>query len=138
MKIKIKSLIFAFSLFLNSLFILLFVLASFSRTSHISFFSMGDQYITTAAITSIPYGAHASIEFIDITLRPGERAFLQFAIVSSAGRGNLLITPLFDPHIVNVTQTGAGIEITALSYGTTVLQTLTNDGIRNIARVNVL
>lgn len=137
MQIKVKSLIFGFSLFLNGLFVLLLVLASFSKTSSFLFLDLED-YTAAAAVISVPRSSSASVELITLGLKPGEKAHIQFSVISGRKKqANLLFTPLYDPNVVSVSQTGFGLEITALREGTALVQTLTNDGIRDVARITV-
>ena len=137
MKNKIKSVSFIISLLLNGAFILLFVLAARSDTSHISFFAPSDGYITAAALVSFPKDGSASFELIELALKPRDKAYLQFSFSSDKKQGNLLLNALYDISIISVAQTGCGIEITALSQGETVMQALTNEGIKNVAIITV-
>jgi len=137
MKFKIKSILFGLSLFLNGFFILLFVFASQVKTSNISYFSPGDGYITAAAVVSFPHNGEAVFQLIEISLNTGEKAFLQFSIVSDRKQGNMLLNALYDPEIISVSHTGYCIEITALSQGSTLMQILSNDGIKDIALIRV-
>lgn len=137
MQIKFKSLLLGLSLFINGFFILLLIISGFSKTSSFSFFNQ-DNYITAAAVVSVPKTQSASVELIDINLSPGENAYLQFSIISGQKKqGNLLFTPLYDPNIVSVNQTGFGLEITALRTGSTLIQTLSNDGIKDVAHITI-
>jgi len=137
MQIKIKSLLFAFSLFFNAVFILLIILSGHSKISTFSFFNR-ENYITAAAVVSVPDTQTASVELITINIKPGDKAYLQFSVISSQKKqGNFLFNALYDPNIVSVSQTGFGLEITALREGSTLMQTLANDGIKDIAMVNV-
>jgi len=137
MQIKIKSLLFGLSLFLNVLFILLLSMSGFSKTSTFSFFNP-DNYITAAAVVSVPKTQRASVELIDINVSPGEKAFLQFSIISGQNKqGNMLFNALYDPNVISISQTGFGLEITALRAGSTLIQTLANDGIKDVARITI-
>jgi len=137
MQIKIKSVIFVLSLFVNAVFILLFIMSGFSKTSSFSFFNP-DNYLTAAAVVSVPKSASASVELITINIKPQDKAYIQFSVISSDRKqGNLIFTPLYDPDIINTTQTGLGLEITALKEGSTLMQTLSNDGIKNVALITV-
>jgi len=137
MQIKVKSLLFGLSLFLNVSFVLLFIMSGFSKTSSFSFFNP-DNYITAAAVVSVPKTKSASVELIDINICPGEKAYLQFSVISGKNKqGNVLFNALYDPNVVSIVQTGLGLEITALRIGSTLIQTLANDGIKNIANVTI-
>jgi len=142
MQIKTKSFIgkflVAISVFLNILFFALVFLARNSKTSTFSFYSQ-DNYTTAAAVISIPKGQSAAFELMSLDLKPGDKAFIQFSFISGQNKqANLLFTPLFDPNIISVSNTGFGIEITALREGNTLMQTFTNDGIKNVANITVI
>ncbi len=47
----------------------------------------------------------------------------------------MLATPLFDPEFISVRQTPLGLEITAIASGSTLIQTLTQDGIKDLSRI---
>ena len=136
MNVKFKSVVFALSLFLNALFILLFSLAAFSQTSSLSFFSPGG-YTSFASVAGFPSNENAVFNPVELTLKPREKAYLQYSVVSGGRQGNLIIAPIYDPKIISVAQTGYGIEITALNEGSTLMQTLTNDGVKDVALVTV-
>jgi len=137
MKFKIIPILFGFSLFLNSFFVMMFVFASLSKTSNISVTAPDDDYITAAAVASFPRNGEVVFELIEISLNTGDKAFLQFAVVSDRKQGNMLLNTLYDPEIISVSHTGYGIEITALSQGSTLMQTLSNDGIKDVALIRV-
>jgi len=143
MQIKTKSFIkkflVALSVSLNILFFSLISLALNSKTSTFSFYSP-DNYTTAAAVISIPKGKgqSAAVELMSLNLKPGDKAFIQFSVISGQNKqANLLFTPLFDPNVISVSNTGFGLEITAVREGNTLMQTLTNDGIKNIANITV-
>jgi len=136
MRIKIRPILFVVSLVVNGIIIFLLVLASFSNTKNMTFFAP-DDHITAAAFVSFPQAGYASFDFIEIGMKPLDTAFLQFSTFSVGKQGNLLLNTLYDPHIISVTQTGYGIEIHALSEGFTLMQTLTNVGIKDIALIRV-
>jgi hypothetical protein len=137
MQSKIKSGFFVFSLILNGLFISVFVTASFSKSSSLYYQTPQDDYTAAAAVVSFPSGAEAVFELVTISLKPGEKVFLQFSFVSSQKQKNLLINSLYDPGVISVSHTGYGVEIAALSEGETLMQTVTNDGIKNVALIKV-
>jgi len=137
MQIKIKSLLLGLSLVFNGIFVLLIILSGFSKTSTFSFLNK-DNYITAAAVVSVPETQTASVESITINIKPGDKAYLQFSVISSQKKqGNFLFNALYDPNVISVAQTGFGLEITALNEGSTLMQTLANDGFKDIARINV-
>ena len=143
MKIKFMLLLiisFSLSLIFNLIFILLLFLSGLSKNSSVSFFNP-DDYITAAAILSVPKTRSASVDMMSVSLNVHDTAYLQFSVFSGEkkqGRqGNFLFTPLFDPNIVSITKTGFGLEITALKEGKTLIQTFTNEGIKDVALVTV-
>jgi len=137
MKINIKSVIFGVSLLFNAVFILLLLLASFTKASHVSFYDPDDGYFSSAAVAGVPSSGEVVFSRIDISLSPNEKAYLQFSVFAGGKQGNILINPLYDPQIVSITPTGYGIEITALAAGSTLMQFLANDGIRDLALITV-
>jgi uncharacterized membrane protein len=136
MQINLKSLLFGFSVFINILFFALLISAAFVKTSKLDF-SAPEGFVTAAAIVSIPSSAQASFELVEIVLKPGEKAYLQFAFYALKRQGNMLITPLYDPQIISVSQTGQSMEIKALKDGHALIQMLTNEGIRDVAFITV-
>jgi len=136
MSIKIKSLFFGLSIFFNAVFILLLFVSGFSKTSSFSFFRPDDNYLSAAAVVSVPNSQSVSIDLITFNLNPGDKAYIQFSVIAKK-QGNLLITPLFDPNVISVSQTGYGLEITALKTGETLMQTLTNEGIKDVALITI-
>jgi len=140
MQIKIKSFFFAVSVIFNVLFILLLFFSGSSKNSSISFFNP-DDYITAAAVISVPKTRSASVDMLSINLKPRDIAYLQFSVFSgqkkNGRQGNFIITPLYDPNIVSISKTGFGLEITAVKEGSALIQTLTEDGINDVALVTV-
>jgi len=134
---KIKPVFFIISLVLNVIFIFFLVLALTSKTSSFSFFDPGNGYVTSAAVVSAPPTGEVVFDLIEFTMTPGDKTFLQYSYLFAGKQGNLLVNALYDYDIISVTHTGYGLEITALSPGSTVMQTLTNDGIKNVALVTV-
>jgi len=135
MKIKLKSVIFIVSLIFNFIFIFLLFLASFSKYADISYYYPDDDLFSAAAIVSFPKDGSAVFELIEISLKPRQTAHLQYSVISSGKQSNLLLNALYDPDIISVKNTGYGIEIKALNEGVTLMQTLTNNGIRDIALI---
>jgi len=137
MKIKLSSLLFAVSLFFNLIFILLMIAASLSKASLLSFFSPKYGYTSAAFVLSYPSGNASSFGVPETSLVKGEKAFLQFSVFSEGKQSNMLINSLYDRDIVSVSPTGYGIEITALNEGETLMQTFTNEGIKDILYITV-
>jgi len=137
MQSKIKSGFFVFSLFLNGIFISIFFLSFFNKTSSFYYHSPPDDYITACAVVSLPSSGEAVFELITISLKPGEKALLQFSFISSQKQRDLLINSLYDPNVISISHAEYGIEIKALFEGETLMQTVTNDGIKNVALIRV-
>jgi hypothetical protein len=138
MQIKLKSFLFGLSLFFNAIFILLMILSSFSKYSRLSFYPPGDGLITAATVINFPKDSDAVFENFELTLKPGQYAYLQYSVVLTDNKQtNMLINALYDPDVIAVFHSGFGIEILALSEGSTLMQTLTNDGVKNIALITV-
>jgi len=134
MKIKI---FFIISLLFNGLFILFLILSSQSKRSFFSY-NKEDGYITSAAIVSVPVSDEISFGVIEITLTPGEKAYLQYSFsAAEIIQVNMIVRALYDPKVVSVKDKGFGIEILALAQGSTLMQTLTNDGIKDVALITV-
>jgi len=139
MKIKIKTVLFGISLFFNAVFFLLIILASFQKKALLSYFNE-DGYIASAAVVGVPASGDPYVAFgrIEISISPGQTAFLQYSVCAPGrSQGNLIISALYDPEIVSVKENGYGIEITALSYGSCLVQTVSNTGIKDVALVTV-
>jgi hypothetical protein len=138
MKFKLKSFIFILSLFFNLIIVFLMILSSFSKNSSVSCFYIDDNSVTAASVINFPKDAKANFENLELSLKPGQKARLQYSIISPGQKqANMLINSLFDPKIISVSHNGFGIEILALSEGSTLMQAVTNDGVKNIALVTV-
>jgi hypothetical protein len=97
-----------------------------------------DAYLTGACIVSVPEkGAGLVFGPAEFTLATGERAVYQVSAYLDGRQLNMAAEPLYDRAVVAVEKTGYGLCITALSPGEAVLQTITADGIRDLARVTV-
>jgi hypothetical protein len=137
MKLKIKPVLTAVSFSLNGVFILLFILASLSKTSFFSFSDPGKEYTSAAAVISFPSKETAAFGEIEISLKRGEKAFLQFSVFSNKRQADLLINSLYDHEIISVSPYGRGIIIEARNKGGTLMQTFTNEGIKDLAFIAV-
>jgi len=133
-----KFLFLGLSVLFNFIFISLMVLSSFSKNTRISCFFTDKNSITAACVVNFPKNGKVSFDNLELSLMPGQKALLQYSIIfSDQKQSNFLINALFDPQIISVTNTGLGIEIFAISEGVTLMQTVTNDGVKNIALVTV-
>jgi len=134
MKIKI---FLTLSLLFNVLFVLFLILSSQSKRSYF-FYNKEDGYITSAAVISVPLSDEISFGTIEITLMPMEKAYLQYSVSApEITQANMIVRALYDPDIISVKDSGFGIEILALAQGSTLMQTLTNDGIKDVALITV-
>ena len=130
--------LFAASLFFNVVFILFFVAAALGKTASLSFRNMGDTYLTAACVVSMPE-QRADLVFgpVEFTLIHGEKAALQLTAYLDGKQLNMAPDPLYDRSVIAVEKTGYGLLIEALSPGEAVFQTITSEGIRDLARVTV-
>jgi len=140
MRLIFKIVALGISFLLNFIFIMTLVISGSSKNSSVSFFSP-DGYITAATVISVPKTRSAAVDRISLNLKPHDKAYFQFSVFSGGDKkgkqGNLIFNPLYDPKIISITQTGAGFEITALNEGSALIQSFTNDGIKDVALVTV-
>jgi len=134
---KFKSVLFVLSLIVNALFAAVIVTALFSKNSSLHYRSPPDGYVTAASVTSLPSGREAVFNEISLSLKPGDVCYLQYIFAVSKNQSSILINALYDPGIVSIKSEAGALEITALSEGETLMQTVTNDGIKNIALIRV-
>jgi len=138
MKTILKKIVFALSLFFNAAFIALLVVSSFQKNSKISFATPDDGQLTAACVVTFPKDRAAVFDSFEISLKKGQTAHVQYSVLSSKrGQANFLISAVYDPDIISVSHAGLGIEIKALSEGRTLMQTISVDGVKNIALVTV-
>jgi hypothetical protein len=144
MKDKLKTVFLFVSIALNLVFIFIFFMTLlFSQgTSSLSFYDPGEgsrPFVTAAAIVTFPSDSGSVVfEAVEITLKKGESAALQFSAVAGRRQANWLISALYDHGIITTKETGYGVLITALGEGETAMQTLTGEGIKDMAFVKVL
>jgi len=74
---------------------------------------------------------------VEITLKPSQKTFLQYSVVTANRQTNLFVNALYDPQIIAIEYSGSGIAITALREGETLMQYIANDGIKNLALITV-
>jgi hypothetical protein len=129
----------ALSLALNGLFVIGFLSAVRSKPGDalLSFPAPQEGYFAAATVASVPSGHTMVFSPLEIALKPGQKAFVQYSVFAERKQSNVLINALYDPRIVSIRQTGFGIEIAALREGDTVLQAVTANGIVDIAFVAV-
>jgi hypothetical protein len=133
--------LFIVSLLVNALFVFTVISAFSGAMASLAFHNMDSReksYTTAAAVVSFPRDTGAvTYGPVAISIAAGDRAALQISAVSDNKQANRLITPLYDHGVVRITETGFGIIITALRAGSTTLQTLTEEGIVDIAIITV-
>ena len=136
-----RKILFGFSVVINLIFISLLILVSSQKTSSFSFLNMdsGDtRYITAAAVVSIPEDAEAVVGPLEITLRKGTQAAVQFSTIYQKRQLNRARTALYDHSVISVEPNGYGIVIKALEAGETSMQTVLETGIVDVAHIKVL
>ncbi|MDR2133601.1 MAG: hypothetical protein LBP27_00735 [Treponema sp.] len=142
MSSRLKTFLLLPSLALNALFALLFLSALRSGASSVAFDDPGGRenpYATAALVVSVPSEtAEILFDAVTIRLEPGGKAALQFSAVFNGRQANWLMSALYDHDIVSVAPSRHGLLLTALREGETVLQALTSEGIRDLARVRVV
>ena len=138
MKNIVKTILLTFSLGFNALFILVFMLVASSKSSTLSYYRPDKNGMTAAVVVSVPRSRAVVFEPVEITLQKNDQAALQYSVIASGAQANRLITALYDRDLIRVEDTGYGIIITALNEGDTMMQTVTADGIVNIARITII
>jgi hypothetical protein len=121
----------------NLFLVLLFVLASSSKTESLSFHGLGPRHAAAAAVAVVPASGTVVFNPVEIAVAVGEQAALQFSVVSGRSQANRLVAAMYDRAVVDVRETGYGLLITALREGETMLQTVANEGITDVALVTV-
>jgi hypothetical protein len=142
MAIRIKTVLLAVSSALNvlSVFLLVSALALPGKTASVSFRvpeDGGKPYVAAALVAVFPGESEAVFNPVEITMKKGETAALQFSVVSRGSQANWLFTPLYDHAALAVRPEGFGLLVTALAGGETRLQTLTDAGVRDIAVIRI-
>jgi len=138
MKFSIKQTVFAASLLFNAAFIALLVFSSLQKHSSISCAETDENHLTAACVVTFPKDRAAVFDSFELSLKKGQTALLQYSVLSSKrAQANFLISAVYDPSIVSVAQSGFGVEIKALKEGSTLMQTISADGVKNIALVTV-
>jgi hypothetical protein len=140
MRSNFKVIAFAFSLVFNGLFIVLLVLIAALKSTNMDSFSFPaaeDGYAASATIAVFPTSCELVFNPIEIALQPTQKFFIQYSILVSREQSNIVLNALYDPNIISVEYTGAGITITALREGETLMQYISNAGIKNLVQVTV-
>jgi hypothetical protein len=133
-----KSLLVA-SLVFNAVFILFLLFTLSHKTASLSFYEPPElpERITAAAVATVPSSVPVVFTTVEIVLKKGESATLQFSAVIGGRQSNLLIETVYDHRVISVERTGFGVLITALASGETVMQALGENGFLDIARIMV-
>jgi len=134
-KIVILTVLLCVSLLINTGIVILGVTARKAR--FISYSDAGNP-VTAAAVVSVPDGSEVAFGRVDVDVREGESVFLQYSIVDRDGQANWDVAYLYDGNIVRMERKGFGTLITALKAGECLLQTVTLEGIKDVARITVI
>jgi hypothetical protein len=137
MRINLKTFFTGISVALNVIFIAGLIIAALSDNVPLYFPAPRDGSLTAAAIAQFPASSTLIFSPVEFALKPGEKAVLQYSVITAKKQNNVLINALYDPEIINVAQTVSGIEITALREGETLMQTISNEGIKDIALITI-
>ena len=136
--IKFKTILLVVSLLLNALFVWVVTNALSGETRSLSFYAP-EPSMTAAVVASVPPES-GSIVFnvVEFTLKRGESASLQFSGLVEGKQANWIVESLYDHRVIHVRKSVYGIIITALEIGETVMQSVTGEGIQDIAFVKVI
>jgi len=139
MQIKPKTLLLIISLIFNGLIIatVIITVVSKSNVASFSFPTAENGYTATAAIVVIPASSELVFNPVEIALKPSQKAFLQYSLVTGGRQTNLFVSALYDPQIIAIEYDGPGIAITALREGETIMQYIANEGIKDLAHITV-
>ena len=138
MKISPQKIALGASLALNALFAALFALALAASPASVSYQRLEGGRLAAAAVASVPPSGSIAFNAVEIAMKVHEQASLQFSLVCENKQSNLLISALYDPAVISVRPSGYGVVIAALAEGETLMQSIGNDGIRDIALIKVL
>jgi hypothetical protein len=138
---RAPTIVLVLSLVVNGLFVALFALALNAKTAALSFMNLDapeEPFVTSAVVVSFP-ARSGPVVFgpVDISLKQGEHAALQFSAVVDKRQSNFIVTALYDHSVIQITETGFGVLLTAVNTGETVLQILSENGFRDIAVITV-
>jgi hypothetical protein len=140
MKSKLTKTLFVFSIVLNALFVIFLFSALGKKIASFAFYNIekdGGLYTSAAAIVSVPRAGSIIFGPLEITLTKGSKAAVQFSIIADKNQMNIINDSLYDHGVISVEKTGYGIIIHARGAGETVMQFLSDDGIKDFARVIV-
>jgi hypothetical protein len=137
MHTKTKTVLLTVSAAANVLFLSLLLPALFLKTAAVSFRKPPEGHVTAAAVATVPEGGGLVFNAVEISLKPGQAAYYQFSVFSGTGQANWLVNALYDRAVAAIRPDGYGILVTAVAAGETAVQTLTEDGIRDVILVRV-
>jgi len=139
MQIKLQTLLLIVSLIFNGLVITAIIVTTITKSNEalLSFPAAEDGYIATAAVAVIPASSELVLNPVEIALKPAQKTFLQYSLVTGGRQTNIFVNALYDPQIIAIEYTGSGIAVTALREGETLMQYISNDGIKDLARITV-
>jgi len=126
----------------NAVFLAFLVFSLTRNAASVSFLDMETDarpYTAGICLVSVP-SQSADIVFgpVAFALKTGTEAALQFSVFVGKRQLNLALSPLYDREVVSVERSGYGVVITALKPGETALQSFTEKGVVDIARITVL
>jgi hypothetical protein len=133
-----KTVALIISIAANALFCLFLALAFTVKSASFSFYEPDASYLAAAAVAVLPVSGTVVFNTVEITIKQGEQAALQFSVIANRKQANWLIHTLYDHDIIAVEPSGHGVMINALRPGETVMQTLSEDGFKDVARITVL
>ncbi|GAB6390816.1 MAG: hypothetical protein MdMp014T_0189 [Treponematales bacterium] len=138
MKLHAKTVLLGVSLAVNAAFLALFALSLSGDSGSLSFERREDS-LTAAAVVSVP-ALEGKVVFgaVEITLKKGEEASVQFSGLLKGRQANWLLTPLYDHKVVKAEASSYGMTIKALEPGETLMQIIGEDGVRDVALVRVV
>jgi hypothetical protein len=135
---KITARLLAVSAALNALFLALFISALCIKPPSSFAFYAPEGALSAAAIASVPQGSPGiTFNAVELHLKTGESAALQFSASVAGKQSNFLLDALYDHEIISVAPAGYGALITALKPGTAVMQTVGGGGIKDAAIIMV-
>jgi hypothetical protein len=140
MKLPLRTIVLALSLVVNAAFLLILAFSLSRRAVSVSFLdkdSAETRYDTGVCIASVPRGGVVVFGSVELVIKTGEEASLQFSSVMEKIQSNIALEVLYDRALLRVERSPYGLDIKALAPGKTLLQTVTRDGIRDVARVIV-
>lgn len=141
MKLNYLKLFFVISLVLNAACISLFISALGAKTKALSYYNAEkeiEDVVTTACVVSVQKGrCEVTFGTLEIEMKTGGIWTLQYSLLMEGSQLNLSRDPLYDRELLSIERTGYGLIIHALKPGRCELQTLGENGITDIAVINI-